>query len=181
MKKTSTKNNKAIFFDRDGVINKKPNEHDYVKNWNEFEFLPDVTKIIKKLSKDFLIIIVSNQRGVAREIMTKQDVEDIHRRMIKSLEDEGAKIDGVYFCPHDHEDNCDCRKPNPGLLLKAAEDFKIDLSRSYMIGDDLSDVQAGTYAGCKTILINRGEVVLDNEEISPDYIVSELSEVINII
>jgi histidinol-phosphate phosphatase family protein len=167
--------NRAIFFDRDGVINKKAKEHDYIKNWGEFEFLPNVAEIIKKLNKNFLVIIVSNQRGIGRGLMTVNDLNDIHEKMKEELSKKGAKIDGIYFCPHTDEENCACRKPMPGMLLRAAKDFNINLSQSYMVGDSSSDVQAGKNAGCKTILIG------NSKDAIADYVVLSLSEVVKII
>jgi len=178
------KKKRAVFLDRDGLINKKPAEHDYIKNWKEFKFLPNVAKAIRQLNKDFLVIVISNQRGVGRGIMSKEDVVDIHNRMRKALEKQNATIDGVYFCPHNIEDNCNCRKPKPGLLLKAARDFKIDLPKSYMIGDDLSDVEAGKKVGLKTILIIKQKSNIFQKikkERRPDYIFPDLLEAVKMI
>lgn len=146
--------NKAIFLDRDGVINKKPPEHDYVKKWDEFVWLPDSKKAIKLMNeKGWLVIIISNQRGIARGLMTEHDVKDINKHMQKDLLRIGAKIDRFYWCGHDYSDNCDCRKPKPGLIIRAARDFDIDLESSWMIGDGDDDIQAGKAAGCKTLKI----------------------------
>jgi len=176
---------KAVFLDRDGVINRKLSEHDYVKKWSEFRFLPNVAEAIKKLNKNFLVIIVSNQRGIARGIMSKEDVEVINMRMKKELEKRNARIDGIYFCPHDDKDNCNCRKPKPGMLLKAAQDFKIDLKKSYIIGDDFADVEAGKRAGCETILVSNSKNTFSQKirakKSRPDYIVSNLLEATKII
>jgi len=180
---------KAIFLDRDGVINKKPPEDNYVKEWSEFIFLPNIAEAIKKLNRRFLVIIVSNQRGIARGMMSKEDVEIINEKMSKEIEKKNARIDGIYFCPHDIKDNCDCRKPKPGTLLKAAKDFKINLTESYMIGDSLSDIEAGKRAGCKTILISSSQRNisrhtsrrLKEEKVYPDFIVYDLLEATKII
>lgn len=145
---------KAVFLDRDGVINKKAPEHDYIKNWSSFEFLPGVAKAISELNKNFLVVIVSNQRGIARGLMTVNDLEYIHNKMQLELIKNGAKIDKIYFCPHDVKDNCECRKPKPGMLFMAASDLNIDLPKSYMIGDAESDIKAGQAAECKTILVD---------------------------
>ena len=150
---------KAIFLDRDGVINKKAPEGDYVKNWDEFQFLPGVKKAIRKLNeKGFLVIVVSNQRGIAKGVMTEDDLKEIHNRMKEELRKEGAVIDGIYYCPHDIEDHCGCRKPEPGMILKAIKDFRdigieIDLKKSYMIGDSEKDMLAGKKVGLRTIKI----------------------------
>lgn len=154
--------NKAIFLDRDGVINKKPAEHDYVKNWNEFIWLPKAKEAIKLVNKaGWLVIVVSNQRGVARGLMSKEDVDKINQKMLKDLANDGAKIDGVYWCGHDYSDNCDCRKPNPGLILQAAKDFNIDLLNSWVVGDSNDDIAAGKAAGCKTFKIKSNGLLLN--------------------
>ena len=146
---------RAVFLDRDGVINKKAPEGDYIKNWDEFEFLPGVEKAIRTFNENgFLVIIVSNQRGIARGLMTEEDLKEIHSKMREELAKDGAVIDGIYYCPHDLDDHCGCRKPAPGLLLEAAKEHNVDLSQSWMIGDQESDIEAGRRAGCKTILIS---------------------------
>jgi len=148
--------NKAVFLDRDGVINRKPAPHDYVKKWSEFEFIPGIEKLIKRVNeKGYLVIVVTNQRGIARGLMAKRDLEEIHRKMKEELKKKGAKIDAIYYCPHDVEDNCNCRKPKPGMILKAAKDFNIDLADSIAIGDSGPDIMAGKAAGCKTMLVEK--------------------------
>lgn len=143
---------KAIFLDRDGVINKKPPEHDYVKSWSEFKWLPTTIEAIQLINNSgWLAIVISNQRGVARGLMNAKDVEVINKKMKEDLESFGAKIDGVYWCGHDYSDNCDCRKPKPGLILKAAKDLNIDLPNSWVVGDSNDDIAAGIAAGCKTL------------------------------
>lgn len=145
---------RAIFLDRDGVINKKPKEHDYVKSWEEFFWLPDVKKAIKLANEaGFLVIVISNQRGVAKGLMTREDVEEINQKMVDELKVNGARVNGVYWCGHNYSDNCDCRKPKPGLILQAAKDCKIDLTNSWVIGDTKDDIKAGMAAGCKTLKI----------------------------
>lgn len=152
----------AVFLDRDGVINKNMAEHDYVKNWSEFEWLPDIKQAILLINKSGkLAIIISNQRGVARGHMTSDVVEDIHNKMNEELSKTGAKIDAIYWCGHDYGDDCECRKPKPGLILQAAKDFDIDLANSWMIGDGDSDIEAGKNAGCKTIMMERDGSLYD--------------------
>ncbi|KTE93867.1 hypothetical protein AT727_02620 [Desulfitobacterium hafniense] len=152
---------KTVFLDRDGVINKQAAEHDYIKNWGEFEFLPKVSEAIGILNKaGFQVIIVTNQRGVARGMMTIKDVEETHRIMCAELEAFGAQIDGIYVCPHE-KDECTCRKPGIGLFLKAEEDFAIDKSTSWMIGDSNSDIEAGKNYGVKTIYIGKTSINAD--------------------
>ncbi len=148
---------RAVFLDRDGVINESPPRHDYVKVWEEFRFLPEVPEAIKKLNRaGFFVIVVSNQRGVARGLFTEEDLEDIHSRMLDELRSEGAKIDAIYYCPHDVSDDCDCRKPKPGMILKAREEHDLDLPGSFIVGDSTSDVEAGRRAGLKTIYLGDG-------------------------
>jgi D,D-heptose 1,7-bisphosphate phosphatase len=145
---------KVVFLDRDGVINKKPPKAEYVKNWAEFEFLPGVIDALALLNKqEYQIYLISNQAGIARGAMTEQDLKIIHENLQKELHKHGANIDGIYYCPHGWNDNCDCRKPKPGMLLQAAREHHLDLTKTYFIGDDERDMQAGNAAGCKTILV----------------------------
>ncbi len=139
--------NKAIFLDRDGVINKKRN--DYVKSIKELEIFPDSGKLILKLKKmGYLVIVITNQSAINRGIITNEELEKIHLQIKKQ-----CNIDRFYFCPHRPDENCNCRKPKPGLLINAINEFSIDTSNSWMIGDCLTDVQAGKKVGCKTILL----------------------------
>jgi len=146
---------KVVFLDRDGVINKKAPKADYVKNWEEFEFLPGVLESIKLLSENNCeIYIITNQAGIARGMMTESDLDDIHSKMVKEIEDHGGKIHGIYYCPHGWDEGCECRKPRPGMFYQAAREHHIDLSKSFFIGDDERDKTAGDAAGIKTILVN---------------------------
>lgn len=152
---------RVVFLDRDGVINKKPPKADYVKKWEEFEFLPDVISAIKLLNDNkYQVYIISNQPGIARGMMTKDDLENINKNFEEELAKYGAKVDGVYMCLHGWDEGCDCRKPKPGLLLDASFDHGIDLRSAVFIGDDERDLQAGEAAGCKTILIKPEENLL---------------------
>jgi D-glycero-D-manno-heptose 1,7-bisphosphate phosphatase len=145
--------NKALFLDRDGIINQKAPEQDYIKSWREFKILPNVPEAIK-LAKDhsWLIIAISNQRGIARGLMSKKTVDSIHRRLNEELEKIGTGIDRFYYCPHNYNE-CQCRKPAPGLVLEAIKDFSIDPSKSWLIGDSESDRLCGERAGVKTKII----------------------------
>jgi histidinol-phosphate phosphatase family protein len=142
---------KAVFLDRDGVINRKAPEGHYVTCWEDFHILPDVVESITLLNRaGFCVIVVTNQRCIAKGLMTVADLEKMHRRMSDSLARAGAIIDAVYYCPHDMEPSCSCRKPAPGMLLDAARSRGIELPASWMIGDSDIDVEAGRNAGCKT-------------------------------
>ena len=174
---------KCVFLDRDGVINKKAPEGDYIKNWGEFRFLPGVKEAIRKLNRaGFLVVIITNQRGVAKGMMTEEDLKDIHTKMIEELKKNGAKIDGIYYCPHDEKDNCNCRKPNIGMFLKAKKDFNIEINESWLIGDSNSDIIAGEKAGCKTILINekyyKNDILIDKDT-KYNFKVNSLKEAVN--
>lgn len=137
--------------DRDGLINKKPPAHCYVTSWEQFEFLPGAVKAIQNLNDaGYLVLIVTNQRGIARGIMSEADVRLIHQSMCDALERQGARVDAVYFCPHDIG-QCHCRKPDIGMFLQAEKDFPIDRTHSWMIGDSDTDVLAGKNYGVKSI------------------------------
>jgi D-glycero-D-manno-heptose 1,7-bisphosphate phosphatase len=145
---------KAAFLDRDGVINEKAPEGGYIARWEEIRFLPDVFSSIAALGKaGFKIVIVTNQRGIALGKVRSADLEEIHRRMREEFSRWGVSLTGIYVCPHDLADHCPCRKPQPGLLIRAAEEHGIDLASSWMIGDAPSDIEAGRKAGCKTARI----------------------------
>ncbi len=169
---------RAIFLDRDGVINKKAKEHDYIKNWGEFEFLPHVADVISRLNKNFLVVVISNQGGVSRGMMTLDDVNSIHANMQSELEKSNAIIDKIYVCPHYMKEKCACRKPKPGLILQAAQDLSIDLATSYVVGDSLIDIEAGKKAGCKTILIAGTNVVC---EAKPHFTARSISDILHFV
>jgi D-glycero-D-manno-heptose 1,7-bisphosphate phosphatase len=143
--------NRAAFLDRDGVINRKAPGDGYVTCWEEMHLLPGVAQAISLLNQaQFKVIVVSNQRCVAKGLVTTAGVDAIHRRLCSELAAAGAVIDGVYYCPHEKQPPCDCRKPEPGMLLSAARQHELDLAASWMIGDSEADVTAGKKAGCKT-------------------------------
>lgn len=151
---------KAIFLDRDGVIN--INRDDYVKSWDEFEFLPNAIEALKMINEsDYLLIIITNQSPIGRGIFTVATLDEIHTRMLNELASSGASIDAIYYCPHKPGDGCSCRKPEPGLILMAARDFDIDLKSSWMIGDSESDIIAGRRAGCRTAMVSDSRALID--------------------
>lgn len=142
---------KAVFLDRDGIINRQAPEHDYIKSWDEFEFLPGVSEAIRRLNDaGYLVLVVTNQRGIARGMMTMEAVNTIHERMCQKLAESGAVIRKVYVCPHE-SGTCTCRKPDIGLFLQAEDDFDIDKKKSWMVGDSDSDVKAGQRYEIRTI------------------------------
>jgi D-glycero-D-manno-heptose 1,7-bisphosphate phosphatase len=151
---------KAIFLDRDGVLNTK--KDNYVKKISELEIFPFISEPIKKLQKEgFKIIVITNQSAINRGLMNGDDLDKIHEKIQSFLIKNGTKIDDFYHCPHTPSENCFCRKPNPGLLLRAIDDFSIDVNQSWFLGDSDSDMLVGKIAGCKTIRINN-EVSLEH-------------------
>lgn len=147
---------KVIFLDRDGVINKRPSKADYVKQWQEFEFLPHSIEAIKLLSQNgYKVYIISNQPGIARGALSLENLAQIHRKMVHQIKASGGKIEDFYYCPHNWDEGCSCRKPKPGLLYKASYDHFIDLTKTIFIGDDERDIEAGKATGCKTILVSK--------------------------
>jgi D-glycero-D-manno-heptose 1,7-bisphosphate phosphatase len=167
---------KAAFLDRDGVINRKPPEGQYVTLWDEMHFLPDVAPAITLLNRaGFRVIVVSNQRCVAKGLITAVDLDSMHQRMCDVLSDAGAIIDAVYCCPHEKQPPCNCRKPAPGMLLDAASEHQIDLTASWMIGDSDIDVEAGGNAGCKTARLLSGN---DAADAKADVVAASLLEVV---
>src|SRR5271170_7268030 len=142
---------RAAFLDRDGVINQRPLEGKYVTRWGDFHFLPGVAAGIALLNHaGFSVIVVTNQRCIAKGLLTEANLQKMHERMTDVLARAGAKIDATFYCPHEIEPPCECRKPAPGMLLSAARLRGIDLRTSWMIGDSDNDVEAGINAGCKT-------------------------------
>lgn len=157
---------KAVFMDRDGTINKYVG---FLKDIDNFELIDGVSEAIKKINKfGYLAIVVTNQPVIARGEVSLEELEQIHNKMETLLGKEGAYLYAIYYCPHhpnkgykgeriEYKIDCECRKPRPGMLLKAVKDFNIDLSQSWMIGDSKNDIKAGIAAGCKTALIGKGK------------------------
>ncbi len=145
----------TLFLDRDGVINRRIID-DYVKDWDEFEFLPGVLDALKILSGQFAkILVVSNQQGVGKGLMSGADVELIHSKMLDAIRNKGGKIDRVYYCPELATDKPGCRKPYPGMAYQAQKDFPgIDFEQSVMVGDSLSDMKFSENLGMKKVYIS---------------------------
>ena len=161
---------KAVFLDRDGTINKYVG---FLRNIDAFELIDGVAKAIRRINGfGYLAIVVTNQPVIARGEVTVEQLDEIHKKMETLLGVEGAYIDALYYCPHhphkgyegeipELKIDCECRKPKPGMILRAAADFNIDLSQSWMIGDGENDIKAGKAAGCKTVLIGEGDFQQD--------------------
>lgn len=148
---------KTVFLDRDGVINRNPPNMGYVQKWIDFSFVPSARSAIQQLTQSgYRIFVVTNQSGIGRGLYSEEDLRDIHSRMTAQIAEAGGKIDAVYYCPHHPDAGCECRKPKPGMLKRAAQEHNIDLSSAYFIGDVLTDIQAGKRAGTTTFLVLTG-------------------------
>jgi D-glycero-D-manno-heptose 1,7-bisphosphate phosphatase len=143
----------VVFLDRDGVINRKAPEGRYVRSWAEFEYLPGAIDAIAALgARGVATVVVTNQRGIARGHMTREDVEDIHRRMSSDFERAGAPLDAVFYCPHERGE-CDCRKPGLGMFHAAQRELGVDLRDAAMVGDSRSDMQAAAALGVPGVFV----------------------------
>ena len=179
-------NSKFVFIDRDGVINRDPQEKLYVTSWSDFEFLPGALDALRDLTnKGYKIVIVSNQAGVGRGIYSKETLDEITAKMLGEIGLSGGRIHSAQYCIHKKEDNCDCRKPKTGLFKMAAEGLQIDYKKTYFIGDSETDVAAGKAIGCKTILVLSGKTKNKGEAsgwpLKPDFIVDDLKSAVSII
>lgn len=154
---------RAVFLDRDGVINQKAPEGEYITRWEDFHILPGVVEAIALLNRaDFRVIVVTNQRCIAKGLISPVELQRLHQRMTDRLSRAGAKLEAVYYCPHELEPVCRCRKPAAGMLLDAARDHDIELAESWMIGDSDIDIKTGKNAGCKTARLFTGNTI-ENE------------------
>lgn len=156
--------NWTLFLDRDGTINKLLVD-DYVKEWNEFEFIDGVLDALPILKETFnLIIIVTNQQGIGKKIMSEKALRSIHVKMMEMITENGGYIDEIYYCPHLEEEQSPLRKPYPGMGLAAKSDFpEIDFRKSVMVGDSLSDMQFGKNLGAKTVLLTQYQAHVTDE------------------
>lgn len=144
----------AIFLDRDGVIIE--NRENYVLSWEDVAFFPDALEALRHFrSSPFRIVLVTNQSAVGRGLITLQQALDLNQRVMAVVEQAGGRVDGTWMCPHAPQDHCNCRKPLPGLFHQAAAALQLDLARSFMIGDALSDLQAGRAAGVREAILVR--------------------------
>ena len=165
---------KYIFLDRDGTLNERAPKACYIEKPEDFIWLPGAKKAVKRL-KDagYFIILISNQAGIARGVMTEEDLQKIHEKMQADLKAEGACIDAIYYCPHGWDDDCSCRKPKPGMLYQAQKDYSFDLTKCVMIGDDERDVETAENAGISGILVTENYSLLAAVE---DYLAGTKKE-----
>ena len=147
----------TIFLDRDGVINRNRARGDYVKSWEEFQFLPGTLDAIASLTKaGFRLLVVTNQACIAKGIVSWATLQEIHARMMQEVARAGGHIEAVLCCPHLADAGCDCRKPAPGLLRRAHEEYLVDLKQAILVGDSVKDVQTATVVGVPAIMVLSG-------------------------
>ncbi len=177
-----------LFIDRDGVINKDPGgwtKTNYVTDWKDFHFVPGTLEALKILKdKGIKVIVASNQGGVNKGLYTKDELSRVSSRMVREIEKAGGAVEEVLYCIHKDEDNCECRKPKPGMLEMAAKKYGVDPKTTYFVGDDKKDILAGKKIGCKTVLVLSGK---SSREMAgtwaekPDHIFENLLEVVKYI
>jgi histidinol-phosphate phosphatase family protein len=171
-----------VFLDRDGVIN--IDSPAYIKNESEFEFIPKSPEAIALLCKNnFQVIVITNQSLIGRKMISPKTLEAIFKKMRTGIIKAGGEIKDIFFCPHTPEDNCSCRKPNPGLILAAQKKYQIDLDQSFMVGDSAKDIECARNAGCsKALLVKTGNGIKAHQQllkkgIIPDFIGANLYEI----
>lgn len=183
-------NRPAVFLDRDGTINEQMG---YINHLDRFILLPGVGRAINRLNLAGLpAVVVSNQSGVARGYFPEELVGRVNRKMVDLLAEDGAVLDGVYYCPHhpraemaEYRRDCECRKPRPGLLERAAADLGLDLGRSYVVGDRVTDLETARRIGAKGVLVLTGygrgdlEYVLPGKDVRPDWVAEDLNAAVD--
>ena len=171
----------VVFVDRDGVINRN-RPGDYVKTVDEFEFLPGALEGLARLKEaGCTVIILSNQQGVGKGLMSAGELERINDMMLRTISQHGGEIAAIYYCTHRKDENCACRKPQTGLFTKASEELGIVLQDAYFVGDAFSDLQAGSSAGCRTVIVLTGRASaaeIESWERRPDHIADDLQSAV---
>ncbi len=175
-----------VFLDRDGVINKFPGKGEYVKSWKEFEFLPGVFEALRVLKeRNIKIFVISNQSGVGKGLYSKQELDLITKNMLEVLHSKGAELDGVFYCIHSPQQNCECRKPKTKLLEQAVSGLKsTKFLKKIFVGDSIRDMKTAKNFGCLGILVLSGEESLENKNSwteQPDFVCEDLKEAVQLI
>ncbi len=172
--KIQNSKSKAVFLDRDGTICEDVN---YLSRPEQLKIFPFAAEAVRLLNeKDFLVILITNQSGIARGFFDENALGEIHVKLVSELAEQNAKLNAIYFCPHNTDDNCDCRKPKIGMIEQATRDFLIDLENSWMIGDKAIDVETGFNAGTQTALVmtGYGRKEIENLERKPNITAENL-------
>ena len=170
---------KTVFLDRDGVINE--DSPDYIRCWAEFHFIPGSLDAIARLTRSGCsVIIITNQSVINRRMVALTELESMHRKLCQAVSDGGGRITDIFYCPHRPDEDCDCRKPKPGLIFAARDRYRIDLSSAVMVGDSVKDILVGQAAGCgRTVLVKTGNGMnaiqtLEQTGQSPDHVAADL-------
>jgi histidinol-phosphate phosphatase family protein len=170
---------RAVFLDRDGTIIADCN---YPRDPAMVRLLPGAAAALARLrDAGFALVLVSNQSGIARGMVTAGQAAQVHLRLIDLLAKEGVCLDGAYYCPHGPEDGCDCRKPAPGMLLRAAAFLDIDPAQSFLVGDKQSDIEAGRRVGCRTVFLTQQRAWVANDGPAPDCVAADWRSALNFI
>jgi len=185
MNKRESSPRRAVFLDRDGVIIENRNDH--VKAWEEVRFLPAAFHALRRLSQSaYALVLVTNQSVIGRGIITRDQAAQINEQVIAAIKDQGGRVDASYLCPHRPDEGCNCRKPAPGMLIQAAMELGLDLARSYVIGDAVSDMQAAQAVGAQGIFVLTGRgaeqgSLLEARGLSDCLVVADLSAAVDYI
>jgi D-glycero-D-manno-heptose 1,7-bisphosphate phosphatase len=170
---------KTVFLDRDGVINE--DSPDYIRCWAEFHFIPGSLDAIARLTRSGCsVIIITNQSVINRRMVALTELESMHRKLCQAVSGGGGRITDIFYCPHRPDEDCNCRKPKPGLIFAARDRYRIDLSSAVMVGDSVKDILAGQAAGCgRTVLVKTGNGInaiqtLEQTGQSPDHVAADL-------
>lgn len=171
-----------MFFDRDGIVNFPPEAGGYIRCAEDFVVMPAFLEALRiSAEHGYDAIVITNQQGVGRALYSEDVLEEIHAKLLQCVAASGLGILAIYHCPHLAEENCACRKPKPGMILRAATDWQIDLAASWMVGDSLRDVDAGVSAGCRTVLVGnqayeRATVTIERLEELPSTLAKIMGE-----
>ena len=172
---------RCVFMDRDGVFNQENDA--YIKSPDDLIIFPNAGESVRRLTEaGYLVVIISNQSGVARGLFTEQDLTNVQGKLVQAIQLAGGTINALYHCPHLPDAGCSCRKPKPGMILQAAEEHDIDLPSSYMVGDRSTDIQCGFNAGVTTVLVLTGKhewVVMEDEPIDPICTAKDISAAVD--
>ncbi len=164
----------TIILDRDGVINQDSDA--FIKGPDEWIAIPESLEAITRLNRaGYRVVVATNQSGLARGLLQQADLDAIHHKMESALQQLGGRLDGIYYCPHGPNDNCNCRKPKPGLLLQLAREMELDLGQAVLVGDSLRDLQAAMTVGVKPVLVLTGKGATTAEQLPPDMDVTTYS------